>query len=395
LRQVNQLRLSEGVFFYLAVGLPLVLPFVRRASPVFLVVAALMVVVHMVRKQIWRKSFERMTFAPIALGMLFLLWSGITCLWTPDSTRGWQSVASGTLIFACGLCLVMWPPKRSPGLDGLAAMALGSAALIVAIDLKTGGLLLHLIHSRPDPFRYNMVLVSLVVLSFGLFHDGLKFSRPMKYAAVALLSFGVFVGESETAKLALLVGYGVLCVSTFIAPIVSQVMFGICVLLSWIVFLLVPNHISMATWIFPSLAENGHAVERIQIWTAYSKMAIAGLPWGWGVETVAQVPMTSYYLSLPDTSRVDLNWLHPHNNVIQIASELGWIGIFLGIVSSFGLVKWAHANDGLRPARTGLVASVFVVALISHGFWQMWWWAAVCVALSFLTSKTELEKIVL
>jgi len=382
---LHRARLSSALFLFLAAFLPAVLPFVRRAAPVFLVFAALLIVIHIVRHGIWREVSARLAPFPVLVGTSFLIWAALTCLWAPVAMRSWQSVGSGVLIFISGLCLFIIPSERSRRADVFSVLAISFAALVVLIDLKTGGALLHFIHSRPEPYRYNMVLVSLVALSFGLFHQGPTLAQPLKYVAVLLLTGAVFVGESETAKLALLIGYFVLFLSPVVSRIVSYFCFLVGVAAAWIVFLLAPEFLSDLAKVWPSMAEMGHAAERVQIWIAYSKFSLAGLPWGWGVESVAHVPMTSYYAIVPDNLKSSLEWLHPHNNFIQIVAELGFPGIFLGMVGSFYFVVWSHADERLRPARAGLLAAIMVVTLVSHGFWQMWWWSVVLIAFVMLS----------
>ena len=278
----------------------------------------------------------------------------------------------------------MVPLQQGLRLLNAASVAVTIASLIIIVDLRIGGKLLQLIHSRPEPYRYNMVVVSLAVLSFGMFRRGLSLNEPMKYVAALCLLAAAFVSESETAKLATLAGYAAMFVSSVVPRRITLFLGTLGVLFAWAIFLLAPDVLRNVTGLWPSLSEQGHAAERIQIWTAYSKMGHAGLPWGWGVESVAYVPMTSYYASVPESLRVHLEWLHPHNNVIQIMVEMGLPGVFLALAGLLLFIVWALADLTLCPARIGLFTAVLVVALVSHGFWQMWWWSAVASAFVLL-----------
>ncbi len=381
------------LFYLFAVILPVVLPFVRRAAPVFLIGAALLALLHGVGRQEWKIQLSALSSTSAKLGFSFLLWAAITCLWTPDPIRAWQAVSSGALVFISALCVSVYGQEPNGRARLYASLSMSIAALTIIVDLKTGGILLHLIHSRPEPYRYNMVLVSLVVLSFALFYDGLNLAQPVKYIAIAILFGAVFIGESESAKLSMLVGYFVLLLARFVPRQWSFWLFVMGSLCAWPIFLLKPDLLKVASSIWPSLAEQGHAAERIQIWLAYSKFALAGLPWGWGVESVSHVPMTSYYATVPELLKPDLEWLHPHNNIIQILAEMGWFGCMLAFAGSFALVVWAHSNEPLRPARSGLVAAVVIVSLVSNGFWQAWWWSAVVVSIALL-SRPKCPRIV-
>ena len=373
-------RVGLSIFYLFAVILPILLPFVRRATPVFLIGAALLVVLYRIRRLELRRFFLDLSGTTIVLGACFLLWAAVTCLWAPDAVRAWQAVASGALIFFSALCVSTYSLEPDERSYLYASIALSLSAMTIIIDLKTGGFLLHLIHSRPEPYRYNMVLVSLVILSFVLFSESRTLRQPVVYVAVSTLLCAVFIGESESAKLSILAGYLVSFLSLFVPRRVSFWLFIVASMSAWAVFLIKPDLLSVASRIWPSLAEQGHAAERIQIWVAYSKFALAGLPWGWGVESVSQVPLTAYYSNVPDLLKPDLEWLHPHNNVIQIVAETGLPGTVLAFAAYLALVIWAHSSEQLRPARAGLITAVVIVALVSHGFWQMWWWSVVAVS---------------
>ncbi len=376
---------SHKIAWALLLALPVILPFIRRAGPVVLVLAACLTLAPIIMRGEFRDLMWRMLTPITMLIAAFLGWACVTLLWTPVPARGFHAVASATLMVLSGLVLIHGLERLDPytTVRWLApSIALG--ATIIAVDLSTGGYLLKLIHSRPEPYRYNMVLVSLVALSFALFRQGVNFSQPLKYVSIIALLAAAFVGESETAILDLLVGYAVFFLSSVVSRRVSFAFFSLSIIAVWAIYLLKPEILGEAARLWPSLAEQGHAFERIQIWIAYSKFALAGLPWGWGVESVAHVPTTSYFATVPDALKPGLEWLHPHNNVIQIASEMGMPGSFLGLAGSFFLVSWVHADEGLRPARAGIVATIMIVALVSHGFWQMWWWSAVIASLVLL-----------
>ena len=381
------LTIPTSILFFLAVILPVLLPFVRRATPVVLGIATLLAVIYLFQQAGRRKKLYQLARPATFLGLAFLIWAGVTCFWAPVPSRSWQAVFSGAFVFACANILRVVPlPSDRRILDGT-SLSIALASLIIVLDLEAGGQLLHLIHSRPEPYRYNMVVVSLVALSFGMFSRGLSLSQPIKYLAVLILVAAAFVSESETSKLALIVGYFSMVSSTLLPRRFSLMSSIVCLIFVWVVSLLRSDLLQNAADFWPSLAEHGHAAQRVQIWVAYSKMAIAGLPLGWGVESVAHVPMTSYFATVVEPLRVHLEWLHPHNNAIQIAVEMGLPGIFLGFIGCLFLLFWAHADEKLRPARVGLISATIVVALVSHGFWQMWWWSAVAISIWLLQSN--------
>lgn len=390
---------SHKIAWALLLALPVVLPFIRRAGPVVLVLAACLTLVPIILRGQLRELVRRMWTPTTMLIAAFLGWAFVTLLWTPVPARGFHAVASATLMVLSGLVLIHGLERLDPStIVRWIATSIAIGATIIAVDLSTGGYLLKLMHSRPEPYRYNMVLVSLVALSFGLFRRGVNFFWLLKYVCVLSVLVAAFVGESQTAILAVIFGYVVMFLSTFVPRRLSFAGFAIGFMMAWVGFLTMPEILGDAARLWPSLAEQGHAAERIRIWIAYTKFALAGLPWGWGIESVANVPATAYFATVPDALKADLEWLHPHNNIIQLASEMGWAGILLGLGLSYFLVSWSHNDENLRPARAGLVAAIAIVSLVSHGFWQMWWWSAVVIAFLPLAdeknSKTSSKELV-
>lgn len=392
--QAALLNHSHKAAWALLLALPVILPFIRRAGPVVLVMAACLTLVPIILRGQLRDLMRRMVTPTTMLIAAFLGWAFITLLWTPVPARGFHSVASATLMVVSGLVLIHGLERLDPSkLVRWLATSIAIGASIIAIDLTTGGYLLKLIHSRPEPYRYNIVLVSLVVLSFGLFRQGLNFSQPLKYVSIFLLLGATFLGESETAKITLLIAYVAVALSIVAPRGVSLWVFLIGIIAAWTVFLLKPEILNEGARFWPTLAERGHATERIEIWIAYSKMAFAGLPLGWGVESVSNVSGTTYYATVSDAIKTNLDWLHPHNNFIQISVEMGWLGILLSLAGSFALITWAHSDEALRRARVGLVSAIIIVTFISHGFWQMWWWSAAGISFCILTGAKHSDRI--
>jgi O-antigen ligase len=76
--------------------------------------------------------------------------------------------------------------------------------------------------------------------------------------------------------------------------------------------------------------------------------------------------------------------LHTHNAPVQVWLELGIFGA-LALAWLIAMLSWkgyAMARDRAGMAATaGLSAAFFVVAVVSFGAWQSWWWAAMLLAL--------------
>jgi len=66
--------------------------------------------------------------------------------------------------------------------------------------------------------------------------------------------------------------------------------------------------------------------------------------------------------------------LHPHNFILQILFETGYMGGFLfWVVFYLMLAKIRQYEASLQPFMYGTISSVAVISLFAFGFWQTWW----------------------
>ena len=81
--------------------------------------------------------------------------------------------------------------------------------------------------------------------------------------------------------------------------------------------------------------------------------------------------------------------LHPHNAGLHIWLETGFIGIILALITLYWLGR--HILTHVRADRhyavivCGFMMIVTVIANISYGIWQEWWWASIIYASAFTT----------
>lgn len=79
--------------------------------------------------------------------------------------------------------------------------------------------------------------------------------------------------------------------------------------------------------------------------------------------------------------------LHPHNLMLQVWLEMGFVGVAGFIVLALSVIFAALRHRSLTAPALGMVAGVLVVGAASFGAWQAWWvasqWllAVACVAL--------------
>jgi len=88
--------------------------------------------------------------------------------------------------------------------------------------------------------------------------------------------------------------------------------------------------------------------------------------------------------------------IHPHNVILQLWLELGFVGYILGIFLAQQILRnifQAHLSLSERGIAAGLFTSTFIVVWVNVGFWQNWWisglWVIVGLTLAMCKNKKE------
>jgi O-antigen ligase len=374
--------------------LPVALPLVRRAGPPLLALAALIsVMAQLLSGASVRARLTQAFLHPAGLTLMgFFAWSTCTLLWSPLPARGLAQIVGCVVVFAAGLLVVVQPPPSlGVAFHRLFALSLSLGGVVVALDLLSGLEIASIVRSGEAGHRYNMVAVSLLLLCWGL--SGRKdVSRAWGCLAWISVSAAIVISESEAAKLALAASAAAWAFAALTPRRASVALVGLCLLLCW---LTAPWLGSVSDAVLPSkggVLEAAHAQERIEIWRGGGLAAIAALPWGSGAGAALAFAEDAVRMGRFE----GMGWGHPHNNFLQVWLELGAPGVLLGALASIAV--WRAAAKLGRSAfqqTCGLVAAVSVVALVSHGLWQAWFWADICIAVFVLrlTAATELGRL--
>lgn len=371
--------------------LPALLPFVRRSGPPLLIFLALLVIIaRLLRGASWRVYFVRPPAAPaVQACVAFLLWGGITLAWSPMPERGFLQLAAIGAVFVSGFILMIAEPGRHGAIfHKLFALCLAIGGLIVILDILSGLPLASLVRKTGEAHRYNMIVVSLLVLCWGL-SSRPDVSRLWLSAAWLSVSIAAFVSDSESAKLALLASGAVWGLSIFASRTTLIFLIGLCIILCW----------ASAPWLGAlvdavvvsniAIPEAAHAQDRLVIWQGSGIAALALMPWGAGAGSAL-----AFAEDIVLRSRFDgLGWGHTHNNFLQVWLELGLPGVLLGGFASLAL--W-RASSSMKPRAfercCGLVAATCVISLVSHGLWQAWFWAAFVLSLVALCHTSHYNE---
>lgn len=81
--------------------------------------------------------------------------------------------------------------------------------------------------------------------------------------------------------------------------------------------------------------------------------------------------------------------LHPHNAGLHIWVETGFVGVALGCLGLYLGARYLTRTDYLtKPqliAVSGLTMAVAIMASLSYGVWQDWWWASIIYAAALVS----------
>ena len=236
-----------------------------------------------------------------------------------------------------------------------------------------------------------MTVVSLSVFSLALLSHLAAQKAYQVVSAFIFVFIAAFLGESETAKLVL-----ILFPALFLLAIVTPQSFikpAFYCLIAFIFFYSatgMPGLIYLKTIVPGDFWEHASGDERLKIWSGVADFALHGLPFGWGVETIAAPRETAYFIAASRDIQWGLSQWHSHNNFLQITAELGLPGMALSSAILGVLVFQSFPHSRVRTAAfVTFVTAIMGVAAISHGFWQSWWWAAVLIGWYALVGGAE------
>ena len=216
------------------------------------------------------------------------------------------------------------------------------------------------------------------IVAFG-FANGSKRDKILLSFSFLLLFFAVFYADSETAKLALLAtGFIYLFTKIFAERFIKLLMVGfclVCITLPLFLGITNPQKISEKTGLQFS------AVHRLCIWKYISGL-IAQQPYGYGFDASQLDKFNNYAGKKVCVVSNDLNQMdeiyyhishHPHNNIMQILFELGFIGLFIYIFIFEILLLNIH-NMKISKRRKGMILGLlfayFFAGFTGYGIWQ-------------------------
>jgi O-antigen ligase len=389
---------SVAASFCLGVALPILMAPASKSSPLLLAIATVLSVMALWRSDRLAPVISRATGAArapgaiLSIGLLSLM--AISMLWAHDRASSANQFLQFILPVIFGVFLALAFPVIADSRRTawwLAGAAI--AALIMAIDLKTGLMLRKLTGGRVVEFSYNRGLVTLVVLAWPLL--ALAQARGRIWWGLALLAIppAVLAGESQTAVLGMLVGLAIFPVA-WLAPRLTRRAGLLAMLVVLATAPLIGTIASKALGAgFHKTFAAGHSDDRVEIWLSFEAATHQHWISGNGFGSTLNMQKAPVAAEVPPERVLLLGAGHPHNAFLQLWAELGLVGAILAALLAIRLFDAVgRLKPLLQPFVLTWIAVISAIALVSHGAWQAWWIAAIAAsAAGFLAIERELR----
>jgi len=116
------------------------------------------------------------------------------------------------------------------------------------------------------------------------------------------------------------------------------------------------------------------AKHRLFIWNFTAKKAQLHDAFGYGFDSSRYIATDTDFVRYLDT---DLNLLplHPHNSVLQVKIETGWVGLTLYALLAASVFMTIVQNSRSFSSAACFINYLFI-GMVSFGIWQLWWVAS-------------------
>lgn len=133
------------------------------------------------------------------------------------------------------------------------------------------------------------------------------------------------------------------------------------------------------------------ALHRLYIWQFTADKALKKQLLGYGFDASRNIPggkekVVHHGITIETWEKMPL---HPHNSVLQIWLELGWVGVALYVLLASSIVYAISASflEKSEKAVMMAVATAYItMSMTAYGVWQEWWIAAAFIAATYLAA---------
>ena len=330
------------------------------------------------------------------MGIGALTWIGLSILWSYAPVRGLEyaaHMAGVGAIATIGVSLAKVSRLRPFGMVFLLCLA------VAALWLAANGLMNHwpshalgISHSITYLNRSAIALALWLPLSIAILgkhkKDKLLFS-----AIIILIILSILLSDSLSAKIAMVVAFFAYALLRIFPVLFPQ----LCMYSAPLIILLVPFYIAPLMRLLPQSFHDAGGYNtvtvRAEMWSAFSAM-VYEKPWlGYGMESSNVVATTPLVIGLPETVRAVIGYGHVHNAPLQLWFELGFPGAAFAAVLTFLYFRKAAGlcREHRVLAITGGLQAL-IIAFVSHGAWQAWWYALLALVAISITLWRNSER---
>lgn len=368
-------------------------PLVAWFKDATVAVLALATILVLAQADLRRAALAPSRLAPSVIAFAVLaVWTLVSFAWAPAMpVVNWAKAFAAIVLIALLLRGVDAAPDQSRGILGAWAALL----VLLLVERITGGFLLGLERTgESELLRYDTLSPGLAFLTCLTFPTALILWRRYRRAWIAIAAVAVCFGlgvtyRMDAAPIALIAGaiaflcvwiagrFGFVAVAALLA--LTAMSWGTLSTLAW--------GDDLPAWFTQHFTRNWGL--RVEIWHRVDELIRARPVLGYGFDAARVVGEPNAVAV--GVSR-DVNFLHPHNGLLQVWLELGVIGVaaFLtwSALALLGLQR--RAQD--KPALATTLATVLALSVfweVSFGIWQGWWLAA--IGLTFVALRVAVR----
>lgn len=314
------------------------------------------------------------------IGIVFALWAFVSIAWSPGLRESLFSFGEAALPVVCLLVLAAAPARRPPAWLGKVAVGALLLTLIgIAAELKDGLLMRQLFSHRV--FAYTLNRPTIVLLLMAIPCIGFLARSGRRVAAVLLglaTAAVIYLSDSGAATFGMITAIPAFILAVLLPRGAARLMLVLAVL----TLLAAPAIGTLASRVMPARAfdeiESSHPRERVAIWLGFGDAALQRPAIGAGFDASPNMPKSPIAAMVKPEHRLVLGWGHPHDAFLQIWVELGLPGVVMAAIALLLLFRWLQRMPSAdRPYRLAAAAAVITIAVVSHGAWQGWWFAAI------------------
>ena len=304
-------------------------------------------------------------FVPMAI---FLGWATLSIVWSPYTAISLQWLLS-LFSYALMLFLVLLLVDLPWQVRGLVMVILGMGLFEAGVGMYQY-LWLGKLRATGTFFNPNFFATyeaATFAVAFGLLcfrgrEDGCRWAKPLLWLTALVVGLAFVLAQSRGGLLALVASVAFIGLSRFGKPFLGILLLG------FVLGVLVPNPLQQR--ILAVGTKDPYAFTRLDIWKN-SLQRIADHPWGVGLGIYKY---TSFRYRFPiegSIARFAKRAESAHNDYLQMAVELGVVGLVMFLVG-LGFLGWEIRETlrlGLAPWERGVVIGLSggILGILTHG----------------------------